>query len=468
MDNPKVYTNYVGIFKDYIVNLLNRFPDTEVTVVMGESAYYCGVDIPGNVIIVTQNEMLCDGKYDCQEVLRSYYRYCHDRTIEPEYMDYHCNLLRTKIDIIPDVIITKDNAPYLEKLYPEALMLYTEVGFISRRPFPKTMYFDKIGLNCSSYLSRYWDDISKEIVMSDSDKNLLRELKLKIKTELEKSSPYAELFRKYREKYSSIWLLPLQFSRFSNIDGEIKQNSQLDIILYVLDHLPGDVGLIVSTHPDFNVLTPNVIWYLRRKYENFIYDASFYEYASSSQYIMSFIDGVINISSSVGLQTMFWDIPCVQIGEYFAKCIARRFNDDDCLTPLSFMEKEQNDKVLYWLLTRYVVLPEYYTDPEWLQNYFLSLKSNGSYPMIDDAGLILKKLISCIDAEGLPERSRVDKAKKYYDLLTAASNLYFGGKRLSDKLKKREFLIYGKSSLAYLLEMEVNSDKELSDYYRMV
>jgi len=467
MDNPRVYTNYVGIFKKYITSLVNRLPDTEVTVLMGEAAFFCDVDIPGaEVVVVTQSEMLNGGEFKGQDVLRSYYRYCHDRGEIPVYMKYHCELLKSKIKTIPDVIISKDNAPYLKMIFPNALMLYTEVGFISRKPFPQTMYYDMIGLNCGSYLNDNWDGIKDEVSLTEYDKHVISTLKNKITCGLKKVSPYYELMSTLRGTYSSIWLLPLQFSRFSNIDGEIQQDSQLEVILYVLDRLPEDAGLIVTVHPDYNVLTPNVIWYLKKKYRNFIYDESFYCYSSSSQYLMGFVDGIINISSSIGLQAMLWDIPCVQIGEYFAGFASRKFGSPNMLSPLSECEKNNNSKALYWLFTRYVVLPEYYANPEWLEMYFERIIHEKKYPEIDEPKVIFDKLINSISFEGLPATINIGKAERYYNLYTKASSTYFRGTSFSTKLENREVLIYGKSSLAYLLELEIKNNGKLLKNYK--
>ncbi len=351
-------------------------------------------------------------------------------------------------------------------LFPDALMLYTEVGFISRKPFPKTMQFDTVGQNCCSYLSAYWDQIESKITLSAEDCKMLCKLKNTIKNELRRVSPFEQTIKEYREKFKSIWLLPLQFSGFSNIDGEVQRKSQMDIVLFVLDRLPDDIGLIITTHPDFNILTSNVTWYLRRKYSNFIYDTSFVEYASSSQYLMGYIDGVINICSSVGLQTVFWDIPCIQIGDYFGRFMARRLGKHDVFGQLSNKEKERNNKILFWMVTRYIILPEYYNDPIWLQDYFENLKRVNEYPEIDTPRVLFEKHLQEIDVEGLPEKIKYEKEKKYYELYTKASAQYFRGDRFSSKITYDEILIYGKSSLAYILEMEIKENPDLRKKYK--
>jgi hypothetical protein len=285
-------------------------------------------------------------------------------------------------------------------------------------------------------------------------------------------NPYTELVEGWKKKYKKMFLLPLQFSGFSNIDAEIDFESQFDALVYVMDNVPKDIGIIVTTHPDYNVLQVGTLRYLRRKYDNFLYHDSFLKYNSSSQYLLGLIDGVINLSSTIGLQTLFWNIPCLSIGKYFASYISRPFSKEASFEPLTEDEKKRNNKVLYWLLTHYIIMPQYLEDGEWFLDYLnRMLKEYRSgqmiklYTYIDEPHIIISNMIKGLDID-IPEERAIPKSLMYYELLLDASKQYFLGNKLEHKLHhvNKDILIYGKGSLGYLIELEMKGDERFKGY----
>jgi hypothetical protein len=351
-------------------------------------------------------------------------------------------------------------------------MLYTEVGFISRKPFNQTMYFDPVGMNCGSYLHMNWSNIEDSFVWSSECEDLMSSLKTAVRECIMQHNPYTELVDGWKEKYKKMFLLPLQFSGFSNIDAEIDFESQFDALVYVMDNVPEDIGIIVTTHPDYNVLQVGTLRYLRMKYDNFLYHDSFLKYNSSSQYLLGLIDGVINLSSTIGLQTLFWDIPCLSIGKYFASYISRPFNKEASLEPLTEDEKKRNNKVLYWLLTHYIIMPQYLENGEWFLDYLnRMLKEYRSgqmiklYTYINEPQIIISDMIKGMDID-IPEERANPKSLVYYELLLDASKQYFIGNKLEHKLQhvNKDILIYGKGSLGYLIELEMKGDERFKGY----
>lgn len=475
MDNPWIYTNYLtNYFRKYILNIRDSYSNSSFTILMGEAASYKYEKIEGvEVVIVTQQEMLKYGEFDQREVLCEYFRYCHEGGNVPKYINYHVSLLKNKLVKIPDFIISRDNAPYLKKIFPSACLLYTEVGFISRKPFEQTMYFDSVGMNCGSFLYKHWEEIEKTINWNEEKKVLIEELKSSIRSLLMEKNPYIELIKKKRRGFSKIYLLPLQFSGFSNIDAEINMKSQLDVVMYVLDRVPQNIGVVVTTHPDYNILNDGNMVFLKKKYSNLIFDKLFLEYNASSQYILGLVDGVINLSSTVGLQTLFWDIPCLQLGKYFAHYIARKFDENVEYDRLNSFELQNNNKVLYWLLTRYIIPPRYYKDAKWLINYLVHIKNSlqegdiaNIYKEIDTDENLFIKMKENLDV-CIPEKRKKNKSSQYYEIVAESTRRYFGNRKMTNKLKafSENILIYGKGSLAYLLELEINSDEALKERY---
>ncbi len=357
MDQPWLYTNYLtNYFKRYITQLRQAEASVEIAILMGEAPAMIYEDMPEvQSYVISQRQMTRNGAYSHREIQREYFRYCHERGDAPDFLDYHVNLIRDCVDFVPDIVISRDNAPYLEVCFPEALTLYTEVGFVSRKPFGQTMYFDPVGMNCGSYLHRYWDRIEPDVEWNATDRKWICRLKEAVRSCIMKNNPYVELVAPWRRDFEKLYLLPLQFSGFSNVDAEIGFESQFDVLTHVFDSVPSDVGVVVTTHPDYNVLNAGTLKFLRRKYPNLLYSESFLDYNASSQYLLGLVDGVINLSSTVGLQTLFWDIPCLSVGKYFASYVSRPFSAHVEYQALSEKERERNDKVLLWLMTRYVV-----------------------------------------------------------------------------------------------------------------
>lgn len=419
MDNPRVYTNYLSIFKEYIDSISIHYPEDEFYILMGEAASFCNVDFHNaTTIIVSQKEMLNDGMWDKKEILSAYYKYAHGLDeVENSFLDYHVNLIKKKLRIIPDIIVSRDNMAFLKIMFPDALMLYTEVGFISRKPFDKTMYFDITGMNCGSYLHKEWDEIKNDLDVSGYSKRLLDEYVEKVTTGIKRVNPYDGVVKKYRSKYDKLFLLPLQFSHFSNIDSELSFDSQLDVLDYVMDKVPMKIGVIVTQHPDFKVLTSQSLWYLHTKYSNLIYEECFDTYNASSQYLLCEVDGVINLVSTVGLQALFWGIPCLEVGKTFASYSSRKFEVGCSYERLTEEERNNNEKVLYWLLSRYVVTKKFYNDPIWLRQYFVNIKENVEkkqrdvYPKISHDEEVFRALNNEISFEGLPECRDFSKGK---------------------------------------------------------
>lgn len=474
MDNPWLYTNFLtNYFKKYILGLQKACQDIDIGILMGEAPAFIYEKMEGvKTYVLTRQQMLDYGRLDSRQVLRQYFKYCHERGTRPQCMEYHVSLIKKCVDFQPDIILSRDNAPYLEECFPEALMLYTEVGFLSRKPFPQTMYFDILGMNCGTYLYQYWEEITEVFEWEDEYGELVKKLKDAVRNCIMSHNPYTETVKEWRDQYDKLYLLALQFSGFSNIDAEIDFESQLDVLLYVMDTVPQDIGVIVSTHPDYNVLNAGTIKFLRKKYSNFLYHESFLQYNSSSQFLLGLVDGVINLSSTIGLQTLLWDIPNLSIGKYFAGYVSRLFGTEVSYGPLSKKEKRNHDKVLFWLLTHYIVPPRLFQNGQWLLSYLQQLlynyrtKQKGQiYGYLDEPKKMITDLMESL-CDDIPDERTKAKSTVYYNLLVEASKQYFKKKTLREKMKKmgRDILIYGKGSLGYLLELELQNEPCFKGY----
>ena len=180
------------------------------------------------------------------------------------------------------------------------------------------------------------------------------------------------------------------------------------------------------------------------------------------------MDGVINLSSTVGMQTLIWDIPNYQIGKYFADYFSRNFERDiDSLgTPLKEFEIENYEKVLYWMISHYIIPASYYSNAKWLVNYWKELKNGNNYPVVDNDKNLLEAYINML-SDKAPERIKDSKEKIYYNIHTSMANKHFSGHSILDSIsdKAEKIIIYGKGSIGYLLEREIQSDSKWRDRF---
>ncbi|MCT4619641.1 MAG: glycoside hydrolase family 99-like domain-containing protein [Marinisporobacter sp.] len=325
------------------------------------------VDKNVQTIVLTQSELLKPfkgGNY--LDATLAWYK----KTYTEEQLEYYIYLIEEKLIEKPDIIITFSPVPFLEKAYEDALILHYEYSIFSRAPYPESWYLDIVGMNGSAYLSKYWKELDGNFKWTDEQKTLLKDFKNKIKALLKEKNPYKEWIKKYKKEFDKLILLPLQFSQYYLFDGETDYKNQYDYMIDVLEKVPKNIGVIVTTHPEYNILTSEVIDFCRRKYKNFIYSISFEEYYAASQYMMAFVDGVVTVSSSVGYQTLIWDNQLITLGNSYLNFIA----DSNTLEDIKWtLEKfhPSKDKILFWMLTHFVFTREYIYNPRWLDEFLV-------------------------------------------------------------------------------------------------
>nr|WP_255570719.1 hypothetical protein [Cohnella sp. CFH 77786] len=181
-------------------------------------------------------------------------------------------------------------------------------------------------------------------------------------------SPFRHFISSYKKRFDRLVLLPLQFSGYYLFDSICDYQSQFEYLTDVLEKVPRNIGVVVTTHPEYKGLTDEVLAYVQEKYPHFIYDKQFEDYYASSQYLMGEVDGVITVSSSIGLQTLFWDNKLISIGKGFLSFMA----DGTDLDHVQFVLNEpvdNKDELLYWIMTRYAVPKAYICNANWMRNF---------------------------------------------------------------------------------------------------
>lgn len=305
-------------------------------------------------------------------------------------------LVRTRLgDFVPSLCLTFSPAPFLKLAWPEVKVLHMEYGFISRSPFPETMYFDPRGMFAESILAKYKDEL-QSWYPPDEAVALLTDLRHKFQASKDNTeNPVASLVSQAVKPFESAVLLALQFSNFYAYDANARFTDQYDLLVHTLDSLPSNVAVVVCEHPEHPVLKPETVEYLNRKYPNFVWHPMFRQVYGVSHYLMPFVQGCITVSSSVGLQALLWKKHLAIVGEGHLGGIADTQDVRALPTFLNTPWNENRDRLLCWLLSNYYLPFRYLLDSGQLREYLQSL--NGDTPCVIEAarlssGLTLDKI----------------------------------------------------------------------------
>jgi len=217
-----------------------------------------------------------------------------------------CNILSQRYDVI---LLWETPVPFLEIMYPDALIIHQMPGVFSRPPYPHTVTFDPIGLfkNGSLYT------LSSTILATNQDGqdiSLARTFAQNAKQEISRLQAIDPAWLRDADKYSKLVLLPLQVTKHYNFRIDTHYEDQSDFLFDVLSGCDECAGIIVTQYVTPNVkdtiLNDEIASTLKDKYANMIYSSEFDRVSGVSQYLLPIVDEVITCSSSIGLQGMVW------------------------------------------------------------------------------------------------------------------------------------------------------------------
>lgn len=384
MGRPYFKGNWANNYCTDIALALSKVKDNSVefTFIMNEPiAMKFNNLVNAKIVIFTQQEMYSPFPkgYNYLDITTSWYK----GTFSEHQLEYYIHLIKSKLGEEPDIVITFSPVPFIKKAFPRALVLHHEYAMFSREPYPKTWYFDIEGMGGSAYLTKFWDDIDTNFDLTSADEAMVLNFKDVCKKLILNKSPYKNLIAKLKAKYDYLVLLPLQFSQYYLFDSLTNFKSQYDYLIYVLENIPANIGVLVTTHPDYDILTDELLDYCTSRYPNFIYEKEVEKYYAASQYLISGMDAVITISSSIGMQTLIWDNKLISLGDGFLDFIADSKSLGNIQDVLGEKGKSK-EKVLFWILTHYAVRSQYISDPDWLYaflNRSLLKSRNGINPV---------------------------------------------------------------------------------------
>ncbi len=273
----------------------------------------------------------------------------------------------------PDVIVCcESNAPFLETLFPRALILHNSLGIFSRSPYPETSALDPFGVGKDAFLRKFAARI-RDVQLDENERARLERLKQSYQlAQLEHSPLHAA---HVRGKFERVVLLPLQVSQYfmfdENCPVDLRGGSQLDFVRYVLTRVDPAIGVYVTLHTgDEALFTGEAIAELRARFPNFLFSEQVQRMRWVSQHVLPHVDAVVTVSSSVGLQAMVWDLPVVALGRSHVTGVAASEALEDLPSLLQQGRTKRMDGALYYLLTHYYPLMDaYHHRGEWFGKF---------------------------------------------------------------------------------------------------
>lgn len=234
------------------------------------------------------------------------------------------NLIKEQLtnDWQPDVIMMHDtHAPFLQSIFPNALVLHGIDAMGKMPPYPQMYVFDHFGLYNNSILTKVDLD---NIYLSEDDKNILFDIKNWYAKQITIHDPTWGIIEQYQAKFDKLVLLPLQLDNYFPFHVFSSYDCQLALVEQVLENTPKDWGVIVVGFNNYSETVGERFEYLRKKYPNLIQRFDLDKIPAVTQCLMPHIDAVVALSSYISYQTLLFNKPLICVGQSdinrFASC----------------------------------------------------------------------------------------------------------------------------------------------------
>lgn len=261
----------------------------------------------------------------------------------------------SKLDEVDVVVAWETPANFLRRICPRAAIVHEMPGFLSRVPFPELYTLEIAGLFNESMLVRNVEAI-RGLPSDPRGGQLLQSIRAELLTFVASNSPYSRCDLDPLDQFKRLLLLPLQVTDQYAFLADSGYESQMDLLLDVLQHMPTDIGLVVTQYSTAStserVLDKKRFLQLKESYPNLIYDETFDTIDNISQYLLSAVDAVVTVSSSIGVQALLWQKPLIAMGDSHLRCLAT-FLSLEAYVYAVHAESDRAvdaDRVLAWML----------------------------------------------------------------------------------------------------------------------
>ncbi len=221
-------------------------------------------------------------------------------------------------DFQPEVVITISPSPYWKTVFPDAVVFHVDGGLFSRDPLPHVFFLDSDGIFNTSAVSRY-ADVLRELAASPRDRAFVDLVRAEFRHRLLVGSPFHQLERDLRSRFRRVLLLPLQFAGEFGFDLHCDYDRQGSYLLDVLERVSPDTAVVVSEHPTAlwlgDIIDPDTREFVSRQYPNAVFAPGIREGVQhAGQTLLHHADAVACVSSSLGMQAVFFEKPLLALG----------------------------------------------------------------------------------------------------------------------------------------------------------
>lgn len=297
---------------------------------------------------------------------------------------------------------------FLKAFCKDLLILTCEAGFSFRPPFAPNFYADKNGPFSLSHLFRQRDSI-RNYRPTENELMQIRRFKSYFVELIHSKIPQNLRVAFSSIKYSRKLLVPLQFSNYFGWEGCVGFESQYSYLCFVLEHTPADTAVIPTEHHDYwpRFSEENKIL-ISRKYPNCIWLDELTKFDSPSTLALPFVDGIIAVSSSVGYQSLIFDLPLFVCGKSHLLLFGSNFSRENLEKFFAESKKQCAEHILAYLLSRYFIPADsnYFFNANWMKLFLENIRAEGElYPKIGDLGEIVDHFVSSSLALEFPVKS---------------------------------------------------------------
>lgn len=234
------------------------------------------------------------------------------------------NNIRKHIQFNPDIVILYESASeqLVKLLFPHSKILHMMFGPFSRAPFPATTFFSTQGIYKNSELYNI-----QERELTYEEKETIRKIRKRAMLCIAETTPIKQKIAHLRSKYDNLVLVCCQVDNYFAFNACTTLTNQYDLILTVLNNIPSNFGVVVTTHGEFKKQLNAQQEFTLSKFSNFELIDTNIPYVS--QFFMPYVDGVVTVSSSLGFQAALWQKPLIVPGESHisALAIGKKIND---------------------------------------------------------------------------------------------------------------------------------------------
>ena len=259
----------------------------------------------------------------------------------------------------PDIIMYQsyvDTKAVWGKIFPNALYLTTDNSIFSRPPFARAVVYDPFNTTPYNFLTRFENEI-KNFKISKWQNLQVNKFKYDLKYLIKKYSKIKQEMTYYKTKFKKTLLLPLAGDLSSLLFRDCICNTDKELVDYVMQRIPKDIGVFVTQGDTIYNLTENDIEYFSNKYSNFIFLSKTNEtgFASNSLYYYQYIDAVFNTLSKTALTAaLIYDRPIISLTNNYNNLIVD-IKDINSINDRTKFKRKNRNNILYWYLTHYII-----------------------------------------------------------------------------------------------------------------